>query len=149
LIKNHYFLLRTSNPEIETFLKEKKLSYFIVNKEGFTLNKEIKTDIRVIKEEIVKEIKNRSIIYDKIIRSGEEINCKDNLIFLNRINAGARIVTSGNVEIFDECEGNVVCDGEYMIVKKNIRGTIIFKGENIGVIEKLTIITKDYKKVLE
>jgi septum site-determining protein MinC len=149
LIKNHFFMLKEHNKEIEEFLKNKHLSYFILNAEGFTPEKEKTVEIKVIEKEIIKNINTKTIIYDKIIRSGEEIESEDNLIFLNRINAGAKIKTTGNVEIFDECEGFVSCEGEYIIVKKNIRGTILFKGNDIGNVDKLTIFTENSKKVLE
>ncbi|ACM92698.1 conserved hypothetical protein [Nautilia profundicola AmH] len=149
LIKNYYFLLKESNKEIENFLRSKNLSYFVSNSEGFTPKKEISQEIKVVEKEIIKKIKTETRIYDKIIRSGEEILTEDNLVFLNRINAGAKIKSSGNIEIFDECEGRVVCDGDYMIVKRNIKGTIIFKGADIGKIDKLTLISDNMKKVLE
>jgi septum site-determining protein MinC len=149
LVKNHFFLLKEHNGEIESLLKEKGLSFFVVNSEGFTSKKEKTVEIQVIEKEIVKNVKSKTLIFDKIIRSGEEIKSEDNLVFLNRINAGADIQTSGNVEIFDECEGRVVCDGDYVIVKKNVKGTIIFKGGDIGKVDKLTIFTENYTKVLE
>jgi len=149
LVKNHYFLLKEHNSEIEEFLKSKNLSFFIVNSESFTSKKEITPEIKVVEKEIVKKIKTKTVIYDKIIRSGEEINSEDNLIFLNRINAGAKIITSGSVEIYDECEGRVVCEGEYLIVKKNVKGTILFKGSDIGKVDKLTIFSEKITKVLE
>jgi len=149
LIKNHYFLLKEPNKKIEEFLKSKNLSFFTVNSQGFTPDKEITGEIKVVEKEIIKKIKTKTRIYDKIIRSGEEIVSDDNLVFLNRINAGAKIQSGGNIEIFDECEGRVTCDGDYIIVKRNIRGTIIFKGADIGQIEKLTLITENTKKVLE
>jgi len=149
LVKNHFFLLKQNDSQITEFLKSKNLSFFVVNGEGFTPQKEITPEIKVIEKEIVKKIKTKSTIYDKIIRSGEEIKSEDNLIFLNRINAGAKIVSEGNIEIFDECEGYVSCDGDYLIVKKNVKGTIIFKGVDIGKVDKLTIFTDNYKKVLE
>jgi len=149
LVKNHYFLLKEPNSEIEEFLKAKNLSFFIVNSEVFTSKKEITPKIEVIEKEIIKKIKPQTIIYDKIIRSGEEIKSEDNLIFLNRINAGAKIVSTGNIELFNECEGYVSCDGDYLIVKKNIKGTIIYKGADIGKVDKLTFFSENMKKVLE
>jgi len=149
LVRRHFFLLKEKNKEIESFLKEKKLSYFVMNAEGFTFEKEKTEEIRVVEKEIVKKIKPGTEIYDKIIRSGEEIKTDKNLVFLNRVNAGAKIVTSGNVELFGECEGTVICDGDYLIVKKNTKGTILFKGSEIGKIEKLTFFSENIKKVLE
>jgi len=149
LVKNHYFLLKEDNDEIKEFLKSKNLSFFVLNSEGFTPVKEKTPEIRIVEKEIIKKIKNKTVIYDKIIRSGEEINSEDNLVFLNRINAGARVHTSGNVEIFDECEGFVRCDGDYLLVKKNTKGTIIFKDSDIGTVEKMTVFTENMKKVIE
>jgi septum site-determining protein MinC len=149
LIKNHFFLLKEKNEDIESLLKENNLSYFIENSEGFTPKKEIIPQIKVIEKEIVKKVKPKTVIFDKIIRSGEEIETDDNLIFLQRINAGAKIISLGNVEIYAECEGKVICDGEYLIVKKNKKGTILFKGADIGEVDKLTLFSENMKKVLE
>ena len=149
LIKNHFFLLKEKNEEIENLLKKNNLSYFIENSECFTSKKEIIPKIKVIEKEIVKKIKSKTVIFDKIIRSGEEIETDDNLIFLQRINAGAKIISRGNVEIYAECEGKVICDGEYLIIKKNKKGTILFKGADIGEVDKLTLFSENMKKVLE
>ena len=149
LIKNHFFMLKEKNEEIESILKENNLSYFILNGESFTSKKEITPEIKIIEKEKVIIDKSKTKIFDKIIRSGEEIVSSDNLVFLNRINAGARIECEGNVEIFAENEGTVICNGEYVIVKKNIKGTIIFNGENIGEVNRLTLFSKDKVKVLE
>jgi len=149
LLKNHFFLLKERNREIEEFLKEKGLKFLVVNEEGFTPCKEITPQIKVIEKEIIKEVKKETVIYDKIIRSGEEIKSDNNLIFLNRINAGAKIICSGNVEIYAECEGFVDCKGDVLIVKKNQKGTIFFRGEEIKEVEKLTLFTKNFKKVLQ
>jgi septum site-determining protein MinC len=147
LIKKYYFVLKEKNAEIEEFLKEKQLNYLIENN-LFTFNKEKTQEIKIIEKEKIVEKKVNTKIYDKIIRAGVEIDTDENLIFLNRINAGAKIKSSGNIEIFDECEGNVICDGDYLIIKKN-RGNIIFRGESVGEINKLTIFTKSGKKELE
>jgi septum site-determining protein MinC len=147
LIKNYYFLLKEKNKEIEEFLKKKNLNYFVENN-MFTFNKEKTKEIKIIEKEKIVEKRVNTKIYDKIIRSGIEIESDEDLVFLNRINPGAKIKSTGNIEIFDECEGNVICEGDYLIVKKN-RGNIIFRGENIGEINKLTIFTKSGKKELE
>jgi len=148
LIKNHFFMLKEKNEEIEKLLKENNLNYFILNGE-FTPKKE-KTEekIKVIEKEKLIIQPSKSEIYDKIIRSGTEIASENNLVFLQRINKGAKITSSGNIEIFDENEGLVICNGDYMIVKKN-SGIIIFNGEEIGEINKLTFISEKVKKVLQ
>ena len=145
LIKNYFFLLKKRDKNIEEYLKLKNLSFFIVNDESFTINKEPKKII--IEKEVIKQ--NKTLIFDRIIRSGEEINSKNNLIFLNRINAGAKIKSSGNIEVYGECEGMIECDGDYLIIKRNKKGLIFFKGVEIKEVDKLTIFTEKFKKVLE
>ena len=145
LVKNYFFLLKKRDKKIEEYLRLKNLSFFIVNDESFTVSKEIKEV--VIEKEVVKE--NKTLIFDRIIRSGEEINSENNLIFLNRINAGAKIRSSGNIEVYGECEGMIECEGDYLIVKRNKKGLIFFKGIEIKEIDKLTIFTEKFKKVLE
>jgi len=147
LIKNYYFLLKEKNETIEDFLKEKNLNYIVENN-MFTFDKEKTKEFKIIEKEKIVEKKVNTKIFDKIIRGGVEIITDENLIFLNRINSGAKIKSSGNVEIFGECEGEVICDGDYLIVKQN-RGKIIFRGEDIGKIEKLTIFNRYGKKELE
>ena len=146
LIKNHFFLLKEKNREIEDFLKENNLNYFIVNEKAY-----IKRDneIKVIYEEKIIKKPCESKIYDKIIRSGEEIIAEGHFVFLKRINAGAKIQIDGNIEILDENEGLVICNGDYLLVKKNIKGTIIFNNEEIGKVDKLTIFTKEKSKVIQ
>jgi septum site-determining protein MinC len=153
LIKNHFFMLKEKNEEIEKFLREKNLSYFIQNGESFTSEKEksqpIQPQIKIIEKETVVYQKPKIEIYDKIIRSGEEINPSSIALFFKRINAGAKITSEYPIEIYDENEGLVICEGEYIIVKKNIKGTIIFNGEHIGKVDKLTFFGENIKKVLE
>jgi len=147
LVKNRYFLLKEKNEKIESFLKEKNLAFIILGEEGFTPKKEISQSQNVIEKEIVKKVKSKAVIYDKIIRSGEEIKANDDLIFLKRINAGAKIYAEGNVLILDECEGYVECEGEFIMIRKN-RGIVKFRGEDIGDVENLTLFYKNGKKVL-
>jgi septum site-determining protein MinC len=145
LVKNYYFLLQEKNEEIENFLKEKGLNYIVENNVFTCKNNQ---EVKVIEKEKIVEKKIKTKIYDKIIRGGVEIESEENLVFLNRINPGAKIKSSGNIEILDENEGLVICDGEYLLVRKN-KGNIIFRGENIEKVEKLTIFTKSGKKELE
>ncbi len=87
-------------------------------------------------------------IFDKIVRSGEEIvrDCK--LIFLNKINDGAKIYSSDVIEVYGEVSGKVVCDGEYMIVKKSKKGSIVFQNEEMEAFEKLSFVSRNGIKEL-
>ncbi|QCT95262.1 septum formation inhibitor [Caminibacter mediatlanticus TB-2] len=147
LIKNHYFLLKEKNEKIENLLKRNHLNYFIINGEINSISKS--NEIKVIHKEKVIEKPSKIKIYDKIIRSGEEIEGTGHFVFLERINAGAKINIEGNIEILEENEGLIICNGDYLLVKKNIKGTIIFNNEEVGKVEKLTVFIRDKKKVLE
>ncbi len=146
LLKNHFFLLKEHNEKIENFLKEKGLNYFVLNSEAFIKEKE-KIIIKEIEKEVVKKVKPK--IFDRIIRSGEEIVLEEEGIFLNRINAGAKVKAYGNLSILDENEGFIECHGDYVFVYKNLKGNIIFNGENLGVIDKPTFFGLRIKKVLK
>jgi septum site-determining protein MinC len=147
LVKNNYFLLEEPNEEIENYLKDNGLKYLVKNGKG--CNGELKIVEKIVEE--IKEVKvqKNSIIYDRIIRSGEEIKSSEDLIFLKRINSGAKIVGSGNILILDENEGFVVCRGNFLVVRKNKKGTIIFKEENIGEVEEITFFGENVQKVIK
>jgi septum site-determining protein MinC len=93
LVKKYYFILKERNEEIENFLKEKNLNYFVENN-MFTFEKKKTQEIKIIEKEKIIEKKVNTKIYDKIIRAGVEIETDENLIFLNRINAGANLFLS-------------------------------------------------------
>jgi len=146
LIKNHFFVLKERNEEIEDLLKRNGLNYFIVNSEGFTFQKE-KTQTKIIEKKVVVN-ECESIIFNRVIRSGEELNLTNHAVFLNRINPGAKITTSANIEIFAENNGLIIAQGDYVIIKNN-KGTIIFKGLELEKVDKLTFFSEKEKKVLE
>jgi len=155
-LKKYLLVVRTNNEDIKKFLKTTSFEYRVVKPSFEASNEEIeeiKTKQEVKNLEIVENISKstqnstKTEIFDRIIRSGEEINSHNKLIFLKRINAGAKIVSTESIEIFDEVEGLVKCSGEYMIVKKNEKGTIIFNNEEIKV-NKLSFITKEGIKEL-
>ncbi len=135
LVKNHFFMLKKEDKTIQEFLEEKNLNYFILNSNhSFTSKKEktepVKEEIRIIEKEIVKYKGVPFKIFDKIIRSGEEIVLEANIVFLKRINTGANIDIKGCVFILDENNGFIKCDGECLFVKKN-NANIIFNNEEI------------------
>ena len=138
LIKNHFFMLKEPDEDIQNYLKEKNLNYFVINSdESFTSKKEKnEAKIKIIEKEI---IKNRDLeIYEKIIRSGEEIETDANAVFLNKINPGARVKIKGDAILLDENRGSVYVEGNFLFVRKN-RGNIVYNSEDIGLIEKDTV----------
>jgi len=143
LLKKYLLIIKTNNEEIKKFFKDKEFEVRFVKFEFEGSNESIEEE----KEEPIKantsENSTKIEIFDKIIRSGFEIKSDNKLIFLKNINDGAKIYSSKEIEIFGEVFGSVVCDGEYMIVNKAKKGTIIFNNTELGDITKLSIITKD------
>ena len=146
LVKNAIFLLKDADSEIENFLKSKNISYFVQKKAiaSFSeVNNVQKKEIEIIEK--VVEIPKKTKVFKKVIRAGEEIESDDNMVFLERINPGAVVKSSGNIEIFADNLGRVECDGEYVIIKK---GKVVFHKEEIEV-NRLSFISKEGIKVLE
>lgn len=71
-------------------------------------------------------------IYDRPIRSGEEISEDVPVVVFGRINSGAKLFCSKSLSVYGEIDGLVQCDGEYLIVLSiTPRGHVIFNGEII------------------
>ena len=149
LLKRFLLVVKTDNEEIKNYLNSKNLEVRFVKADfdGTDEKLEEENKQKVIKEvvkieKIVKKVQKPKI-FDKIIRSGFELITDEKLVFLNRINSGVYIYSSSEIELFDEVAGTIVCDGEYMIVKKAEEGVIIFNKEPLQKIEKLSLILKD------
>ena len=156
-LKKHLLVVKTDNEEIKNYLKTQNLEIQFVNKDFEGSNEFLEEPTekiveKVVEKVVIKEIKEenstKTEIYDKIIRAGIEINTENKLVFLKRINDGAKIYSSSEIEIFDEVLGKVVCDGDYMIVKKAKSGSIIFHNEIIDEIKTLSFISKEGIKEL-
>ena len=145
LIKNYTFMLKTSDVNIQNYLREKNLNFFVLNSdEGFVGERE-KVVVKVVEKEVVKEVfekvKEELDVFDRVIRSGEEIE-SSGAIFLNKINPGAKVNIKGKAFIFGENRGSVFVEGDFLFVKKN-RGNIVYNSEDIGDIDRDTIFFKD------
>ncbi len=166
LEKNHvllqYFLIIFKydiEPEVKAILRKHQLLFLETNR---PLNgRHIKT--MSIKEEINHPTPNHSktTIYERHIRSGEEIYSANHLIFLGNIHNGAKIISEGCVSVYGVCEGAIVCFGECLILKEVKSAQIVFQNkilslkeiERLLVNKNIKIITKnddilDIKEVL-
>jgi len=142
LIKDYVFMLRKSDEKIEEYLKKRGLNFFVLNtnKNFFKTEEKIKIVEKIIEKEVIKDIKPH--IFDRIIRSGEELSIKGTVVFLNRINPGAKIEIDGNLILLNENNGLIRVEGEFALIKKN-NSHIFFNYEEVGTIDKLTFFYKD------
>ncbi|KHL85385.1 septum formation inhibitor [Helicobacter pylori] len=169
LEKNHallqYFLIIFKydiEPEVKAILHKYQLLFLETNR---VLNgRYIKTtekDANSLKQNNPNAIEPKTTIYERNIRSGEEIYSANHLIFLGNIHNGAKIISEGCVSVYGVCEGAIVCFGEYLILKEVKSAQIVFQNkilslkevERLLVNKNIKIITKnddilDIKEVL-
>lgn len=86
-----------------------------------------------LKEEIVDNTPKEKIrMYERPIRSGEEIHEDLPVVIFGRINSGAKLFSSQSVSIYGIIDGLVQCDGEYIVLNGiGASGNLIFNGEII------------------
>lgn len=169
LEKNHallqYFLIIFKydiEPEVKAILHKHQLLFLETNR---PLNgRHIKTtekDANLLKQNSPNAIEPKTTIYERNIRSGEEIYSANHLIFLGNIHNGAKIISEGSVSVYGVCEGAIVCFGEYLILKEVKSAQIVFQNKILSLKEvepllvnkNIKIITKnddilDIKEVL-
>jgi len=150
-LKKFLLTIKTNNQKIKDYFKNKPFEVRFVNFDFDGSAEKLEEEKQIIEKivEVEVEKNKKTKIFDKIIRSGFEINTDEKLLFLNRINDGAKIYSSSEIEVFGEVFGEIVCDGDYMIVKKAQKGTIVFKNEILPDINKLSFVSKDGIKELE
>ncbi|EJB64077.1 septum formation inhibitor [Helicobacter pylori Hp H-42] len=169
LEKNHallqYFLIIFKydiEPEVKAILRKHQLLFLETNR---ALNgryiKTIEKDANLLKQNSPNAIEPKTTIYERNIRSGEEIYSANHLIFLGNIHNGAKIISEGSVSVYGVCEGAIACFGEYLILKEVKSAQIVFQNqilslkevERLLVNKNIKIITKnddilDIKEVL-
>ncbi|OOC32669.1 septum site-determining protein MinC [Helicobacter pylori] len=169
LEKNHallqYFLIIFKydiEPEVKAILHKHQLLFLETNR---ALNgRYIKTtekDANLLKQNNPNAIEPKTTIYERNIRSGEEIYSANHLIFLGNIHNGAKIISEGCVSVYGVCEGAIVCFGECLILKEVKSAQIVFQNKILSLKEvepllvnkNIKIITKnddilDIKEVL-
>lgn len=71
-------------------------------------------------------------LYDRPIRSGEEINESVPIVIFGRVNSGSKVFSDESISIYGIIDGLVQCDGEYIVLNgMSPRGNLIFNGEII------------------
>ena len=149
LLKDYFLLINgTLTPKMKEYLEEKGTCF----KEAETCNLKISTksntsiknDIideeeRQEPQEVVKyiEVANepeviehaKTLLFQKPIRSGEEVIHDGDITIFGRVNSAAKVLAEGNVEIYGCIDGLVQCDGEYMIIKEIGKGYVVFNGD--------------------
>ncbi len=146
LLKDYFLLIHgTLTPKMRTYLEEEGTCF----KEADSCNLKFKSKQEAAKksaiienrepQEIVKYIEvanettetahSKTLLFEKPIRSGEEIVYDGDITVFGRVNSAAKVLAEGNVEVYGQVDGLVQCDGEYMILKEIGKGYVVFNGD--------------------
>ena len=89
--------------------------------------KEAKEEIALVQEpKQTRKLK----LFDRPIRSGEEIYESVPVVIFGRVNSGAKVFCEESMSIYGIIDGLVQCDGEYVVLSGiSPRGHLIFNGE--------------------
>ena len=100
-----------------------------------SVKREVEPKVPKKREEIALEepiLKEKLKVYERPIRSGEEINEELPVVIFGRINSGAKLFCTQSVSIYGIIDGLVQCDGDYIVLYGlGKRGNLIFNGEII------------------
>ena len=121
LLKKYLLYLKGEvTKEIADVLKKYNISY--------TQDLSIEANTKEVPLSSSNELK----IVDNIVRSGQEIVTKSDILVLNRINSGAIVKSEGNFISLSLIDGKVECNGEFMLIKASKKATIIFNYVDIS-----------------
>lgn len=90
-----------------------------------------------LKKESIAEVSTEQVkqlpklrLYDRPIRSGEEIVESLPIVIFGRVNSGAKVFCEESMSIYGIIDGLVQCDGDYIVLSGiSPRGHLIFNGE--------------------
>lgn len=137
LMQGHLLILKGSvSPEVKAFLDDKKATYIDSNEKVLLTRKKRSNAVLEIDEVKTSlnpslQAEEKSVVFNRPIRSGEAINVDENLLFTQRINSGALIESSRSIQVFGIIDGLVRSDGEYLLLKNIGKGTVVFHGEEL------------------
>ena len=139
-LKNYLITLSGEVSEnILQYLKKENICFLQVekcNEKILNITQKIKEEKLnpKIKKESLTDIKEKKVkVYDRSIRSGEEIVSFDDLIISGRVNSGAEVRTTSNLIITGKIDGVVECAGRYMILNQIDHGAVYFNQEAIQI----------------
>ncbi|WP_263832209.1 septum site-determining protein MinC [Sulfurospirillum oryzae] len=141
LLLKEFFLLVEGNitKNIAFVLEQSGVCYKEINNCNIRFGG-IKKEAPLLEEEPKKEVISETVsepkplvklkLYDRPIRSGEEIVENLPIVIFGRVNSGAKVFCEESMSIYGIIDGLVQCDGEYIVLNGiSPRGHLIFNGE--------------------
>jgi septum site-determining protein MinC len=131
LLKNFLFELSGNvDSEVREFLDSRNISYVTsdVFKSQEMFRKKSSSSLNeLLKGKKQKDVKPQKLTIYEPLRSGQEIEEDIDLIIFGRINSGSRVISSKNIEVFNEIDGTVICNGDYLVIKSINSGSVMFR----------------------
>ena len=144
LLLKEFFLLVEGNitKNIAFVLEQSGVCYKEINNCNIRFGG-IKKEVPLPEEGFKKEVVSEAIsgpkplpklkLYDRPIRSGEEIIENLPIVIFGRVNSGAKVFSEESMSIYGIIDGLVQCDGEYIVLSGiSPRGHLIFNGEIVN-----------------
>jgi septum site-determining protein MinC len=132
--------------EVELYLNNKQLKFLVdVKLPVGQARKAVEKEIELIKEEylsskqrleeeltgLTNKIQNNLKVLDTLVRSGQELNIDGDLLLLNRVNSGGKIVIEGNLIVTQVVDGAIRCNGNFMMIQASPKANIVFHGVEV------------------
>ena len=127
MFTNHLISINGNvSEEIHNYLKEKNLKY-IVNTD-LPKTKPNKNSLNLLQEtkKPVEKIQDNLKVIDKLVRSGQELKIKGDLLLLSRVNSGGSINIKGNLIVTQIVDGDIRCNGNFMMLQASAKANIVF-----------------------
>ena len=142
LLQSHLMILRGKVSDgVKVYLQNKKVAFVDANEVSISTKraKKIEAEVQVKKIEVEpedmqveKEECIQSLMLNRTIRSGENIEHKSDITIFGRINSGAKIVSDANIQIFGTIEGDVEAKGDYILLQGiGMSGHVVLHNEKV------------------
>ena len=147
LFKDHLIVIEGDlSNKIKTYLQNKPLTFLNnillpIGRSRKALEEESQAkelvhavDRQIAQAEIAQlssRLQNNLTVLDEMVRSGQELSIKGDLLLLNRVNSGSVIHTTGNLIVTQIVEGAIRCDGNFLMIAISPTASIIFHGVEV------------------
>ncbi len=130
LFKNHLILIQGNiSSNISEFLDKLNLKY--INNISLPKAKKIQDNFIIIKDKL-KINDYRLKIINEALRSGQVIEYEGDILITDRVNSGAKLVSGGNIIALNIINGDIICNGNYIIMPQSSRSNILIQGHKIN-----------------
>ena len=132
--QNHLIVIEgQESSTVKRYLQEKNMRYvFNLSLEKKSAHTSASKSRNTAPQESAPKAKRTNLqVIDKLVRSGQELNIKGDLLLLNRVNSGGSIVIDGTLIITQIVEGSIRCNGNFMMLQASPKANIVFHGVEV------------------